>query len=89
MDKTAFITGAARGIGRAFAEAYVREGARVAIADIDFQRAEETALEIGASAVAIKLDVCSQQSIDSAVAEAVKAVPKLLAPPTRNTCGAS
>jgi hypothetical protein len=33
--KTALITGAARGIGRAFAEAYVREGARVAVADID------------------------------------------------------
>ena len=33
--KTAIITGAARGIGRAFAEAYVTEGARVAIADID------------------------------------------------------
>jgi NAD(P)-dependent dehydrogenase (short-subunit alcohol dehydrogenase family) len=37
--KTALITGAARGIGRAFAEAYVREGARVAIADIDIDRA--------------------------------------------------
>jgi energy-coupling factor transporter ATP-binding protein EcfA2 len=36
--KTALITGAARGIGRAFAEAYVHEGARVAIADIDIDR---------------------------------------------------
>jgi energy-coupling factor transporter ATP-binding protein EcfA2 len=36
--KTALITGAARGIGRAFAEAYVSEGARVAIADIDMAR---------------------------------------------------
>jgi hypothetical protein len=37
--KSALITGAARGIGRAFAEAYVHEGARVAIADIDIDRA--------------------------------------------------
>ncbi len=41
--KTALITGAARGIGRAFTEAYVREGARVVIADIDEARASETA----------------------------------------------
>ena len=33
--KSALITGAARGIGRAFAEAYVREGATVAIGDIN------------------------------------------------------
>lgn len=36
--RTALITGAARGIGRAFAQAYVREGARVAICDIDFDK---------------------------------------------------
>ena len=35
MNRTALITGAARGIGRAFAEAYVREGATVAIGDIN------------------------------------------------------
>ena len=37
--KSALITGAARGIGRAFAEAYVGEGATVAIADINIERA--------------------------------------------------
>lgn len=37
--KSALITGSARGIGRAFAEAYVREGATVAIADINMERA--------------------------------------------------
>ncbi|MEM7489186.1 MAG: SDR family NAD(P)-dependent oxidoreductase, partial [Pseudomonadota bacterium] len=41
--RTALVTGAARGIGRAFAEAYVREGARVAVADIDLARARATA----------------------------------------------
>jgi D-sorbitol dehydrogenase (acceptor) len=72
--KTALITGAARGIGRAFAEAYVREGARVAIADIDIVRARQTAAELGAGAIAIEMDVSRQDSIDTAVAEAVEAL---------------
>ncbi|KUJ81334.1 L-iditol 2-dehydrogenase [Ruegeria profundi] len=65
--KTALITGAARGIGFAFAKAYVAEGARVAIADIDIQRARGAAAEIGEAAFAIKMDVTNQQSIDEAV----------------------
>ncbi len=67
--KTALITGAARGIGRAFAEAYLREGARVAIADIDITRARETADQIGATA--IEMDVTAQASIDHGVQETV------------------
>lgn len=67
--KKALITGAARGIGRAFAEAYIREGAQVAIADIDIDRACATAAEIGA--IAVRMDVTDQTSIDAAVAEAV------------------
>ncbi|MCF1503721.1 L-iditol 2-dehydrogenase [Afifella sp. H1R] len=66
--KSAIITGSARGIGRAFAEAYVREGARVAIADINLDRAEATAAEIGEAAYAVPLDVTDQASIDAAVA---------------------
>ena len=71
--KTALITGGARGIGRAFAAAYIREGAKVAVADINFALAHETAAELGDAALAIKLDVTDQASIDSAVAEAVAA----------------
>ncbi|TMM54774.1 L-iditol 2-dehydrogenase [Sulfitobacter sabulilitoris] len=67
--KSAMITGAARGIGRAFAEAYIKQGARVAIADIDIDGARDAAAALGPNAVAIALDVTDQASIDSAVAE--------------------
>lgn len=72
--KTALITGAARGIGLAFAKAYVAEGARVAIADIDMDRARQAAAEIGPAAVAIEMDVTSQESIERAVSETVGAL---------------
>ena len=71
--KTALITGAARGIGRAFAEAYAREGAQVAIADIDNDRARISAREIGEAAIAVEMDVTRQESIDAAVAATVDA----------------
>jgi NAD(P)-dependent dehydrogenase (short-subunit alcohol dehydrogenase family) len=65
--RSALITGSARGIGRAFAEAYIREGARVAIADIDIDRASRTASDLGPSAYALPLDVTDQTSIEAAV----------------------
>lgn len=71
--KSALITGAARGIGLAFAKAYVAKGARVAIADIDIERAMTAAAEIGDSAIAVQMDVTDQNSIDAGVAETVKA----------------
>jgi galactitol 2-dehydrogenase len=70
--KCALITGAARGIGRAFAAAYVREGARVAIADINLAGAERAATEIGAGAWPLHLDVTDQASIDAAMAEVAR-----------------
>jgi galactitol 2-dehydrogenase len=68
--KSAVITGAARGIGRAFAKRYVEEGARVAIADIDLTSARRTAEEIGAGAMAIEIDVTRQESIEAGVTAA-------------------
>lgn len=65
--RSALITGAARGIGRAFAEAYVREGAMVAIGDINLEAAERTATEIGRNAYAVKLDVTDLDSIEAAM----------------------
>lgn len=72
--KTALITGAARGIGLALARAYVAEGARVAIADINVGAAEQAAGEIGPAAVAVRMDVTEQSSIETAVAEAESAL---------------
>ena len=59
------ITGAARGIGRATAEALVREGATVAIGDLDLEVAERTAEEIGPRAAAFALDVTDRASFES------------------------
>ncbi|MEJ8472766.1 L-iditol 2-dehydrogenase [Roseibium algae] len=75
--KSALITGAARGIGKAFAASYVREGATVAIADINLEAARATAAEIGDAAYPVKLDVSQQNSIDATVGTVVAKAGKL------------
>ncbi|TDH38760.1 L-iditol 2-dehydrogenase [Pseudohoeflea suaedae] len=71
--KSALITGSARGIGLKFAEAYVREGAKVVIADIDLDRAKKAASNIGDAAIAVRMDVTDQSSIDEAIRTADEA----------------
>ncbi|PDT36400.1 sorbitol dehydrogenase [Rhizobium sp. M10] len=68
-DKVALITGGARGIGLGFAEAFAREGAKVVIADINIERAMETAEALGPSVSAMKLDVTDLAAIDAVVNE--------------------
>ncbi|WP_116598463.1 L-iditol 2-dehydrogenase [Primorskyibacter marinus] len=75
--KSALITGSARGIGLGFAEAYVREGATVAIADINLDAATKAADQIGEAAYAVQLDVTSQDSIDAAIETVVAKAGKL------------
>jgi NAD(P)-dependent dehydrogenase (short-subunit alcohol dehydrogenase family) len=70
--KIAFITGGGAGIGRATAISFAREGARVAIADIDASAAEHTAHLAGHDAIAIRTDVTDEASIRSAIAQAVQ-----------------
>jgi NAD(P)-dependent dehydrogenase (short-subunit alcohol dehydrogenase family) len=63
--KTAVITGGARGIGRAIAEAYIKEGARVVVADFLFDEAKRTAAELGNNTLAIAVDVSKVSSISN------------------------
>jgi NAD(P)-dependent dehydrogenase (short-subunit alcohol dehydrogenase family) len=65
--KTALITGAGTGIGRATALLFAREGARVAIADIDGKSGEESAHLAGNGAIAIRADVTDPESIERAI----------------------
>jgi NADP-dependent 3-hydroxy acid dehydrogenase YdfG len=60
--QTAAITGGARGIGRATAQAFVRQGMKVAIGDVDLLAAQQTAAELGGSTVALGLDVTERES---------------------------
>jgi NADP-dependent 3-hydroxy acid dehydrogenase YdfG len=60
--QTAAITGAARGIGRATAQALLRQGMKVAIGDVDLPAAQQAASELGASAVPLPLDVTDRAS---------------------------
>ncbi len=70
------VTGAARGIGRETAAAFVREGARVAVCDLDTELAAETAAALGEAAMPFALDVASRESF----AGCVKAVRAALGP---------
>ena len=71
QGKTALITGAARGIGLEFARAYIAEGARVALADINAEAVEKAAQSLGPQAVAVQMDVTRQDSIEAGFASAI------------------
>ncbi len=71
-NKVVLITGAAGGIGQAMAKRFVAEGARVAIADINGEKAHATAIEMAGQTLAIAMDVTDETSVNSGVAEVVK-----------------
>jgi 3-oxoacyl-[acyl-carrier protein] reductase len=70
---TALVTGAASGIGKCIAETYAREGARVALADVDIDAARAAARAIGNTAIAIRCDVTKKADFAAAVEETVAA----------------
>src|SRR5260221_10142874 len=72
--KSAVVTGSATGIGKTIAEAFAREGAHVAIADLNLRGAESVAREIQsrkATAIPVQMDVASEKSVESAFATVI------------------
>jgi NAD(P)-dependent dehydrogenase (short-subunit alcohol dehydrogenase family) len=70
-NKVAVVTGGASGIGKAIAAAYVQEGARVVLADIDERKGKDAAAEIGAQgeAVCLRADVTDSASVNQMAQE--------------------
>ncbi|WP_417773678.1 SDR family oxidoreductase [Stappia sp.] len=71
--KTALVTGAASGFGKGIAETFVREGAKVAIVDMNGEGAKAVARELGDAAIAVTCDVTEGKQVADAVAETIKA----------------
>lgn len=66
-DKVAIVTGSGRGIGRAVALAFAREGADVVISDVDMEPAEQTAEEVrrmGRRSLAVRTDVTKREDVE-------------------------
>lgn len=75
-DKVCIITGAARGIGEGIAKRYVAEGARVAIADLKLEAAQETAARLSVmgpgTAMGVAMNVTDERQVNDGVATVVK-----------------
>ena len=67
QDKVIFLTGGANGIGLECAKAYSSAGARVAIADIDRQGAEQAVSQLPSDGLAVACDVSDAASVEDAV----------------------
>ncbi len=72
--KVAAITGAARGIGKATAQAFIAQGMKVAIGDLDAAEAQRTADELGSGTVAFELNVTEKESVERFLDEAEAAL---------------
>jgi len=79
-DKVAVITGAAGGIGLQIARTFAREGASVAVADLDRQAAEQAAAELagpGRRAIAVHMDVSSETHVEAGMVRVVEALGRI------------
>ena len=74
--KTVIVAGAASGIGKGIAEGFAKAGAKVSVWDFNLEQAQQTADEFvkaGGKAIALKVDVTSEESVQAAVEETQKA----------------
>jgi len=76
-DKAALVTGAGQGFGYGIAEAFVREGARVACLDVKGDVAEAAAKRLGASAMALQGDVSNRSDVERAARAAIDALGRI------------
>lgn len=79
-DKVAIVTGAASGMGKAIAEDYAKEGAKVVVSDLNFAGAQEVAAVInatGAEAIAVQTNVASEEDVERLFEETKKAFGQL------------
>ena len=72
--KVSIVTGSASGIGKEIAQTFVREGARVAIADLNQKAADATATEFGGAgkALGVAMDVTNEQQVEAGFARTVQ-----------------
>src|SRR4051812_2384113 len=73
IGKSGIVTGAASGIGREIAAAFVAAGGRVAVFDQDGAGAREAAAELGPETLALEVDITDEVAVDAAVAEVASA----------------
>jgi 3-oxoacyl-[acyl-carrier protein] reductase len=71
-NRTALVTGAAQGFGRGIAETFIREGALVAVLDLNAEAAAKTASELGPAAFPIACDVALAADVERAAEEAIR-----------------
>lgn len=75
--KTTLVTGAASGFGQGIAEAYIREGAKVAVVDMNEEGARTVAKELGENAIAVTCDVTKGDEVEAAVQQTLTAFGRL------------
>ena len=79
-DKVAVVTGAASGIGKEIARTFVAEGAKVVIADLNQEGADETAKELngsGKNAIGVAMDVTDETQVEAGIAKSIEAFGKI------------
>ena len=76
-NKVVIVTGGASGFGKGIVEQFINEGARVLIADINYESASEYASQLGANAEALKVDVSKALDVENMIRETISKFSKI------------